>query len=169
VLWLLGANQYLRLIINRYRADGNRAKYLQLMKLIASQAAVLIYSSRFREKIDALIDQVNPEDEADVDHTVSEIKCSVCSLPLDVERIQNLLNGKNHLPGNETAFQSAEPSYRFHGSGEYREHFFGDKSCGIVEESHRDQLRYSVPALDRGRKTQARLAWQSPFPRRGRG
>ncbi|MCK7519030.1 MAG: hypothetical protein MZV64_15545 [Ignavibacteriales bacterium] len=48
------------------------------------------------------MDQVNPEDEADVDRTVAEIKhlfdgnSRGCS-----SAIRALLNGKNHLPDNK--------------------------------------------------------------------
>jgi hypothetical protein len=45
---------------------------------------------------------------------------------------------------------------------EYRKHFFGERSILVLlKKAMEDQLKYSVPALNRKRKTHARLAWQT--------
>jgi len=162
VLWLLGAYlEYLRLITNRYRADGDRAKYLALMKphRLAGGGFDLFFD--IQEKIDALIDQVNPEDEADVDRTVAEIRKQFERFPWLPLAFKNLLAGKNHLPDNKLRPNLLNRRVGFMGSGEYRSHFFGEKSTlSLMKKALEDQLRYSVPALNRKRKSRARLAWQ---------
>lgn len=163
VLWLLGAYlEYLRLIINRYRANGDRARYLELMRphRLAGGGFDLFFD--IQEKIDALVDQVNPEDEAEVDRAVAEIKAQFARFPWMSSAFKDLLNGKNHLPDNKLRFNLLNRQVGFMGSGEYRSHFFGDKSMGeLLTKTIQDQLHYSVSALDRRRKTRARLAWQT--------
>lgn len=163
VLWLLGAYlEYLRLIINRYRANGDRAKYIRLMQghKLAGGGFPLFFE--IQEKIDALMDKVNPEDEEDVDRAVVEIKKLFDQFPWMSSAFKDLLNGENHLPDNKLRFNLLNRRVGFVGSGEYRKHFFGEKSMlELLKKAIEDQLRYSIPALNRRRKTQARLAWQN--------
>ncbi len=162
VLWLLGAYlEYLRLIINRYRANGNRQKYLELMKphRLAGGGFELFFE--IQEKIDALMDAVNPEDEADVDRTVVEIKAQFARFPWMSSAFKDLLNGKNHLPDNKIRFNLLNRQVGFMGSGSYRDHFFGSEPASrLLGKAIGDQLNYSVPAIKLKRKTQARLSWQ---------
>ncbi len=162
VLWLLGAYlEYLRLIINRYRADGDRAKYIALMTphRLAGGGFPLFFE--IQEKIDALMDAVNPEEEADVDRTVAEIKAQFARFPWMSSAFKDLLNGKNHLPDNKLRLNLLNRQVGFMGSGEYRQHFFGDASTlKLLGKAISDQLKYSIPALNRRRKTKARLSWQ---------
>ena len=163
VLWLLGAYlEYLRLIINRYRANGNRAKYLELMKPHRLAGGGFDLFFEIQEKIDALMDQVNAEDEADVDRTVAEIKKLFGQFPWMPSAFEDLLNGKNHLPDNKLRLNLLNRRVGFMGSGEYRKHFFGEKfMLVLLKKAIEDQLKYSIPALNHKRKTRARLAWQT--------
>jgi len=162
VLWLLGAYlEYLRLITNRFRANGDREKYLKLMKphRLAGGGFELFFE--IQEKIDALIDAVNPEDEADVDRTVEEVKAHFDRFPWMSSAFKDLLNGKNHLPDNKLRLNLLNSQVGFMGSGAYREHFFGSESpARYLQKAAADQLKYSVPALKLRRKTRARLSWQ---------
>jgi tetracycline 7-halogenase / FADH2 O2-dependent halogenase len=162
VLWLLGAYlEYLSLITNRYRAR-NRDEYIHLMQghKLAGGGFPLFFE--IQEKIDALMDQVNPEDEADVDHTVAEIKKQFERFPWMSSAFKDLLDGKNHLPDNKLRLNLLNRRVGFMGNGEYRAHFFGEKTMlELLTKAIEDQLKYSVPALNRRRKTRARLAWQS--------
>ena len=170
VLWLLGAYlEYLRLITNRYRARGDRARYLELMQShrLAGGGFPLFFD--IQEKIDALMDAVTPEDESDVDRTVAEIKAQFARFPWMSPAFQGLLNGKNHLPDNKLRLNLFNRRVGFMGSGAYRQHFFGDESLvKLLQKAIADQLRYSAPVLKRWRKTRARLAWQAASPA-GRG
>jgi FADH2 O2-dependent halogenase len=182
VVWLQGAYlEYLRLIMNRFRANGDREKYLELMKPHRLAGGGFSKFFEIQEKIDALMDQVNPEDEADVDRTVAEIKKLFEQFPWMSSAFKDLLNGKNHLPDNKLRINLLNRRVGFMGSGEYRKHFFGEKSMlALLKKAIADQFKYSIPALNRKRKTRARLAWQTlpnplpkgegtPFPPRGKG
>jgi FADH2 O2-dependent halogenase len=164
VLWLLGAYlEYLRLITNRYRANGDREKYIDLMKShrLAGGGFPLFFD--IQEKIDALMDAVNPEDETDVDRTVAEIKTQLARFPWLSSAFKDLLDGKNHLPDNKLRLNLFNRQVGFMGSGEYREHFFGGKDItSLLKKAVADQMRYSIPALNWRRKTRARLSRQTP-------
>ncbi len=163
VLWLLGAYlEYLRLITNRYRANGDRAKYLELMKSHRLAGGGFPLFFEIQEKIDALIDAVNPEDEADVDRVVTEIKTQFARFPWMPSAFKDLLNGKNHLPDNKLRLNLLNRRVGFLGDGAYRQHFFGNVSTfQLLRKAIGDQLRYSVPALNWRRRTRARLSWQT--------
>ena len=163
VLWLLGAYlEYLRLIINRYRANGDRACYLTLMRphRLAGGGFALFFD--IQEKIDALMEAVNPAEEAEVDRTVAAIKAEFARFPWLPSPFHDLLNGKNHLPDNKLRLNLLNRQAGFMGSGAYRQHMFGDAALlRLLAKAAADQLRYSTPALRRRRRTRARLAWQA--------
>lgn len=163
VLWLLGAYlEYLRLITNRYRANGDREKYLELMQphRLAGGGFPLFFE--IQEKIDVLIDAVNPEDEADVERVVAEIKAQFACFPWMSSAFKDLLNGKNHLPNNKLRLNLLNRQVGFLGDGAYRQHFFGDEpALKLLAKAMDDQMKYSIPALNRQRKTRARLSWQT--------
>jgi FADH2 O2-dependent halogenase len=163
VLWLLGAYlEYLRLITNRYRAHGERSKYIELMKphRLAGGGFKLFFE--IQEKIDALIDAVNPEDEADVERTVAAVKAEFARFPWMSSAFKDLLNGKNHLPDNKLRLNLLNRQVGFMGSGEYRAHFFGSEpTVNLLSKAIGDQLNYSRPALQWRRNTQARLSWHT--------
>ncbi len=162
MLWLLGAYlEYLRLITNRYRANGDREKYLALLKPHRLVGGGFDLFFEIQEDIDALMDAVHPEDEADVDRTVAEIKAQFARFPWMSSAFKDLLNGKNHLPDHKLRLNLLNRQVGFMGSGAYREHFFGSEApYRLLQKALVDQLRYSTWALNRKRKTRSRLAWQ---------
>lgn len=162
VLWLLGAYlEYVRLVINRMRAR-NREEYLQLMRphKLAGGGFDLFFT--IQEQIDALIDAVDPDDEADVDHTVEQVKALLFSFPWLSTAFQDLLNGKTHLPNNKLRLNLLDRDKGFMGSGEYRKHFFGDEPLSkLLNKAIADQFRYSTLGLKWQRRKRARLADQT--------
>lgn len=162
VLWLLGAYlEYVRLVINRLRTT-NRADYLALMQSHRLAGGGFARFFAIQEQIDALIDNVDPADEAAVDRTVVEIKALFDSFPWLSSAFHDLLNGKNHLPDNKLRLNLLNRSRGFMGSGEYRTHFFGDKSLReLLAKALADQLRYSPQGVKWQRRTRARLASQT--------
>jgi len=161
VLWLLGAYlEYLRLVINRMRAR-NRAEYLELMRPHRLAGGGFARFFVLQEAIDALMDQVDLADEADVDRTVAAIKAQLFAFPWLPSTFRNLLNGKNHLPDNKLRFNLLNRRDGFMGSGDYRQHFFGDKALvTLLRKAVADQLRYSTQGVKRQRRIRARLASQ---------
>ncbi|MEZ4728538.1 MAG: NAD(P)/FAD-dependent oxidoreductase [Caldilineaceae bacterium] len=162
VLWLLGAYlEYVRLVVNRLRAR-DRTEYLALMRPHRLAGGGFDRFFALQEQIDALIDQVNPADEADVDHTVAAIKASFADFPWLPSSFRDLLNGKRYLPDHKLRPNLFNPGTGFMGSGAYREHFFGDKSLSeLLRKAVADQLRYSKPGIQWQRRTRARLADQT--------
>ncbi len=162
VLWLLGAYlEYLRLITNRYRSK-TRAEYLALLQSHRLAGGGFDRFFDIQEKIDALMDRVNPEDEADVEHTVFEIRACFDSFPWLPIVFRELLQGKNHLPDNKLRLRLLKPGTGFLGSGAYFQHFFGGRPLlELARHALVDQLRYSRLAVKWQRRTRARLAQQT--------
>ncbi|MBE0681564.1 MAG: tryptophan 7-halogenase [Anaerolineales bacterium] len=162
VVWLQGAYlEYLRLIMNRFRAKGDREKYLQFMKPHRLAGGGFGKFFEIQEQIDALMDKVNPEDEADVDRTVAEIRRLFDGFPWMPTTIRVLLDGKNHLPDNKLRLNLLNRKVGFMGSGIYREHMFGDESMlNLLILAAKDEMKYSKRGIRKQRKTRARLSWQ---------
>ena len=166
VVWLLGAYlEYVRLVINRLRAR-DRQEYLALMAPHRLAGGGFAPFFAIQEQIDALIDGVDPTNEADVDRTVAEIKALFSTFPWMPSAFRDLLNGKRFLPDNKLRPNLLNPGTGFMGSGAYRAHFFGDKSLPeLLRKAVADQLRYSPQGLQWQRRTRARLAGQTAAKR----
>ncbi|MDQ6611966.1 MAG: NAD(P)/FAD-dependent oxidoreductase, partial [Gemmatimonadota bacterium] len=163
VVWLLGAYlEYVRLIMNRFRANGNREAYIALMTPHRLAGGGFDKFFEIQEQIDALMDRVNPDDEADVDHTVAEVQNLFAQFPWIPTAIRDLLHGKNHLPDNKLRFNLLNSRVGFMGSREYRAHFFGDQNLPqLLYRAARDERKYSVRGLRNRRSHYSRLAWQT--------
>jgi tetracycline 7-halogenase / FADH2 O2-dependent halogenase len=150
VLWLLGAYQeYLKLTVTRLRAKG-RADYLAQLSGLKLAGGGFAPFFKLQEKVDALIEQVNPDDEADVDRTTAEIRGLYSAYPWMPSAFRDLLAGKNCLPNNKLRVNLFNRSDGFLGDGIYREHFFGNQTMiDLILKSLREQARYSVQALCR--------------------
>lgn len=161
VLWLLGAYlEYVRLVINRMRAK-DRAEYMALMRPHKLAGGGFDHFFTIQTAIDALIDAVNPDDEADVDRTVAQIKACFATFPWMPSTIRDLLDGKTFLPDNKLRPNLLNPGTGFMGNGAYRAHFFGNHALPtLVGKAAADIYRYSTLGLNRRRRTQTRLAGQ---------
>lgn len=162
VLWLLGAYlEYLKLTVTRLRAK-DRADYLAQLNGLALAGGGFEEFFRLQTQIDALIDQVNPDDEADVERTVAQIRALFATFKWLPSSFRDLLAGKNHLPNNKLRVNLFNRSDGFLGDGHYYEHFFGDASlASLIAKAVREQTRYSIPALNRQRRAHAHLATQA--------
>lgn len=163
VLWLLGAYlEYVKLTVTRLRAK-DRADYLRQLSGLRLAGGGFEPFFILQDQIDALIDKVDPDDEADVDRTVAEIKTLFSSFKWLSSAFCDLLDGKNHLPNNKLRVNLLNQTDGFLGDGVYRKHFFGDASTvELIGKAVREQARYSVIALNQQRRTRARLATQTP-------
>jgi FADH2 O2-dependent halogenase len=162
VLWLLGAYlEYLRLVTNRLRAR-DRDEYMALMRPHRLAGGGFEPFFTIQQQIDARIDAVDPDDEADVDRTVAEIKALFATFKWMPSTIRDLLDGKRFLPDNKLRPNLLNSGTGFMGDGEYRQHFFGQKSLqGYLARAVVDQFRYSTPGLKWQRRRRARLAHQT--------
>ncbi len=165
VLWLLGAYlEYLKLTVTRLRAT-DRADYLMQLRGLRLAGGGFDEFFALQEHVDALIDQVDPANEADVESTVAQIHLLFGSFKWMSSAIRDLLSGKNHLPNNKLRVNLFNKSDGFFGDGSYREHFFGDaKSVDLIFKALQEQARYSVIALSAKRRN-ARLAKRTPDAR----
>lgn len=166
VLWLLGAYlEYLKLTVTRLRAR-DRADYLAQLSVLRLAGGGFSEFFTLQEQIDALIDRVDPDDEADVARTVAQIRELFGAFKWLPSAFRDLLAGKDHLPDNKLRVNLLSRTDGFLGDGVYNEHFFGDASlAGLAVKAVREQVRYSVPALKCQRRTRARLATQSAQPK----
>ena len=162
VLWLLGAYlEYVKLTVTRLTAV-DRADYLA--RLANNRLAGGGFEPFFtlQEHIDTLIEQVDPDNTADVDSTVAQIKLLFASFPWLSSAFRDLLAGKNHLPNNKLRVNLLNQTDGFLGDGIYRAHFFGDHTLAdLAVKAAREQARYSVPALNWQRRSHAHLATQT--------
>ncbi|MCL4858173.1 MAG: NAD(P)/FAD-dependent oxidoreductase [Caldilineaceae bacterium] len=163
VLWLLGAYlEYVRLVVNRLRARS-RAEYVELMRPHRLAGGGFEPFFVIQEQIDALIDQVDPDDEADVERTVAQIRALFATFPWMPSTFHDLLQGKTFLPDNKLRPNLLAPGRGFLGDGVYRQHFFGANALPtLLQQVALDTARYSRLGLTRRRRTQARLAEQTP-------
>ena len=121
--------------MTRLRAK-DRADYLRQLSGLRLAGGGFAPFFALQEQIDALIDAVNPDDEADVDRTVAQIGRFSAHSNGSPPHFRDLLAGKNHLPNNKLRVNLLNQTDGFLGDGIYREHFFGDAStAGLVGES----------------------------------
>lgn len=161
IQWLLGAYlEYLMLSITRMRAR-DRAEYIDILKNNRLAGGGFEGFFQIQEKIDALFEQVNPEDEDDVDRVVAEAQALFAEFPWLPKPFQAVLDGKNHLPRNKIRLNLLNKEDGFMGSGDYRQHFFGDLSFfDLLGKGGRDQFQYSRLVLKWQRRNNMRLAWK---------
>jgi len=161
VQWLLGAYlEYLMLSITRMRSKS-RDEYISILKDNKLAGGGFRQFFEIQEKIDALFEQVNPDDESDVDRVVAESRALFASFQWLPKPFQAVLDGSNHLPKNKFRLSLLNQHNGFMGDGEYRKHFFGDMSLlDLGIKGALDAIRYSKPYLNWKRRSQNRLAWK---------
>ena len=145
VMWLLGAyTEYVKLTSMRARRLSRDAYYAEARALRLVGGGFPEFK-RVADKVDTLLEAVNPHDEAAVDATVAEVKAIFAEVAWLPKAFQDLLDGKNHLPRRKLRLDLLNSSTGFLGTGAYREHFFGDVSVGgMVKTFVAEKLRYSA-------------------------
>jgi FADH2 O2-dependent halogenase len=162
VQWLLGAYlEYLMLSMTRMRAKS-REEYIQLLKNNQLAGGGFDRFFELQERVDALFEAVDPEDEVAVEEMVAEAKALFDDFPWLPKPFQAVLDGSNHLPKNKFRLTLFNPEDGFMGSGAYRQHFFGDMSLvDLGVKGAQDLLRYSRPYLRWQRRVHGpQLAWK---------
>lgn len=160
VQWLLGAYlEYLMLSITRLRSK-DRDEYIALLKGNKLAGGGFSRFFEIQEKVDALFEEVDPDDGADVDRVVSEARSLFASYPWLPKPFQSILDGKNHLPKNKFRLTLFNKRDGFMGDGEYRKHFFGAMSLlDLGIKGAIDAIRYSTLFLNWERLSRIRLSW----------
>lgn len=157
VMWLLGA--YTELVkLNMMRAQSMQAGqdrqdyYDQLVRLKLVGGGYAEFDE-VADKVDRLIEQVDPHDETAVDYTVREINQIFRELSWIADPFVALLDGKTYLPKNKIRLNLLQPGSGFMRSGAYKAHFFGDLTLwDLLVYGAREKLRYARPFLNRRHK-----------------
>jgi FADH2 O2-dependent halogenase len=162
VQWLLGAYlEYLMLSIARMRAR-DRAEYIRLLanNRLAGGGFELFFE--LQRQVDALFEAVDPEDNTDIEQTVDKARRLFFEFPWLPKPFKDVLNGKNHLPKHKFRLTLFNKNDGIMGSGEYKQHFFGDLSLfELARISLLDYVHYSGIRLRWQKKTRdRRLAWR---------
>ena len=145
VLWLLGAyTELVKLSSVRVLATDRHdyARRAQCLKLVGGGFPEF---DRIAAQIDAIMDAVDPDDDADVAQATAAMR----AILLDVEWLPppfaDVLHGKNHLPVNKLRPGLLKPDDGFMGHGAYRAHFFDNRSTlELVRKFVADKIRYST-------------------------
>ena len=161
VMWLLGA--YTELVkLNMMRAQHMRAQhsadrdpYLQTLFSLKLCGGGFAEFDDIANRVDTLIEAVDPYDEAAVEQTVAQINAIFAEVEWMAPPFRELLKGKTYLPKNKLRPELLIPSKGFMGRGDYRKHFFGTLSMldmlayGITE-----KVRFARPLLNRKHRQQ---------------
>jgi FADH2 O2-dependent halogenase len=133
VLWLLGAyTEYVKLLSTRGRARS-RAEYFATVQTLRLVGGGFGEFKALADRVDDIIEAVDPCDEAAVERAVAEIRALYEATPWIPWAFRQLLAGKNHLPRNKLRLSLLrQSSAGFMGEGAFRRHFFGDATLAEV-------------------------------------
>jgi FADH2 O2-dependent halogenase len=133
ILWLLGAyTEYVKLLSTRGRARS-RAEYFTTVQTLRLVGGGFGEFKALADRIDGIIEAVDPCDEAAVERAVAEIRALYDATPWVPWAFRQLLAGKNHLPRNKLRLSLLrQSSAGFMGEGAFRRHFFRDATLGEV-------------------------------------
>jgi tetracycline 7-halogenase / FADH2 O2-dependent halogenase len=145
VQWLLGAyTEYLKLLSMRAMLR-NRDAYVAELEQLRLVGGGFAEFRALESTVYAVMDAVDPDDEAQVDYAVEQLRQlyhKVDWMPLPFHAI---LEGKNHLPHAKIRLDTFDPRLGFLRTGAYRDHFFGDHSLLEVGGAFvREALHYSA-------------------------
>ncbi len=149
VLWLLGAyTEYVKLLSTRSRVQS-RAEYFAVVQTLCLVGGGFDEFKDLADRIDALIEAVDPFDETAVNRTVAEIQALYEANPWVPWAFRQVLTGTNHLPRNKLRLSLLrQSSTGFLGEGAFRRHFFGDATMAEVALFFaRESLKYSTTTL----------------------
>lgn len=155
VLWLLGAyTEYVKLLSTRARARS-RSEYFATVQTLRLVGGGFAEFKALADRIDGIIEAVNPCDKAAADRAVTEIRALYDATPWVPWAFRQVLVGKNYLPRNKLRLSLLrQSSSGFMGTGAFRQHFFGDATLAEVAQFFASEsLKYSATSL----KLQKRL------------
>lgn len=149
VLWLLGAyTEYVKLLSTRGRARS-RSEYFATVQTLRLVGGGFGEFKALADRIDTIIETVDPCDEAAVERAVAEIRALYDATPWVPWAFRQVLAGRNHLPRNKLRLSLLrQSSAGFLGEGAFRRHFFGDATLAEVMRFFvSESVKYSTTAL----------------------
>ncbi|MCA9942639.1 MAG: tryptophan 7-halogenase, partial [Anaerolineales bacterium] len=154
VMWLLGAyTELLKLNMMRAQASEDRQAYYEQLVTLKLVGGGYPEFDEVANKVDTLIEQVDPHDETAVNQTVHEINQIFRNLSWIADPFVALLDGKTYLPKNKIRLSLLKPGEGFMRSGAYKAHFFGKLTMrDLLVYGAKEKLRYARPYLNRQHK-----------------
>ena len=152
VLWLLGAyTEYVKLTSCRTRSKDQDDYYREIQNLRLVGGGFDDYQC-LADKIDTLIEQVEPTNELAVDKTVTEITTLLLDLDWLPKAFRETLNGKTFLPENKLHLNLLQRDKGFMGHGAFRKHFFNNAATlELLKTFLGEKLNYSTSAVLRNK------------------
>ncbi|MGB1253569.1 MAG: NAD(P)/FAD-dependent oxidoreductase [Candidatus Promineifilaceae bacterium] len=154
VMWLLGAyTELVQLNMMRARFGNDRDAYIQRLFSLKLCGGGFYEFDEIANRVDTLIEAVDPTNEADVAQTVVQINAIFAKVEWMAPPFRALLEGKTYLPKNKLRLELLRPGKGFMGRGNYRAHFFGDLSLiDMLAYGVREKIRFARPLLNRQHK-----------------
>ncbi|WP_420627719.1 NAD(P)/FAD-dependent oxidoreductase [Candidatus Leptofilum sp.] len=153
VMWLLGA--YTELVkLNMMRAQTmqtgqDRQRYYDRLVTLKLCGGGYPEFDEVANKVDTLIENVDPRDETAVAATVAEINQIFRTLTWIADPFVALLDGKTYLPKNKLRFSLLKPGEGFMRSGAYKAHFFGNLTMwDLLKYGAREKAMFARPFLN---------------------
>lgn len=154
VQWLLGAyTELVRLNMIRAIAGSDRDAYMARLAQLRLAGGGYPEFVEIADRVDVLIEAVDPGDETAVDQTVAQINAIYAGVDWMAAPFRGLLQGKTTLPKNKLRLELFKPGEGFMGKGSYRQHFFEDLSLiDLARYGLREKIRFAAPVLARRHK-----------------
>ncbi len=161
VMWLLGAyTELVKLNMMRAQAMGSatavarQAYYDQLVTLKLVGGGYPEFDE-VTDRVNRIIEAVDPGDETAVTAAVSEINHIFRGLSWIADPFVALLDGKTYLPKNKLRLSLLKPGEGFMRSGAYKAHFFGNLTMlDLLQYGAKERLKFARTMLARQHKKQ---------------
>lgn len=148
VLWLLGAYTELVKLSSMRMQSRDRHTYFQAAASLRLAGGGFPEFFALAQWIDALIEAVDPHDEAAVDLTVAQIRAIFAEIDWLPLPFQAILDGKTYLPKNKIR-PDLFGRQGFLRHGEYRQHFFGNASMfDVIQAFLHEKVMYTALTLN---------------------
>jgi tetracycline 7-halogenase / FADH2 O2-dependent halogenase len=150
VLWLLGAyTEFVKLTSSRTRAKNTAEYYREIQSLCLTGGGFDEYQM-LAEKVDTLIEQVDPDNEQAVEQTAAEITALFLAIEWLPNAFRETLQGKTYLPKNKLNWKLLKRHGGFMGRGKFRQHFFNNKeTIDLLINFLGEKINYSRSSLVR--------------------
>ena len=159
VVWLLGAYTELVKLMSVRSAARDRTDYFKGTQGLALAGGGFAEFGALAEKIDGVIDSLEPFDEEACAQANLQIKKLLLDLSWMPKSFRDVLNGKNHLPKRKLRFGLLRAQRGFLGDGAYKAHFFGALSTrDLITSFIKEKANYAPRSVSKKRYKRVRHA-----------
>ena len=153
VLWLTGAYLELVKLINARALSTNQQEYYQQLQTLKQVGGGFPEFDQLTESVYSNLEKLNETDTTAnssqiVQQTAQKISRKLEQTSWMPQVFKAILKGKNHLPRNKFHPRLFKPQQGFLGIGQYRTHFFADRSLTFFLSFYlRERAKYSQQRL----------------------